>query len=87
MANSQLAAHSVLESVVLDGACDPLPAIQKGLRASSLDLVNRFVRTTFKPDRATVVIAGTKEAIGQIHGLRQDEANGSESGAPPTVNR
>ncbi len=80
MANSQLAAHSILESVVLDGACDPLPLLQQGIRSSSLDSLNRFVRTTFKPDRATVVIAGTKQAIGQIHGLRQDEG-GTESGA------
>jgi predicted Zn-dependent peptidase len=80
MANSQLAAHSILESVVLDGACDPLPLLQQGIRSSSLDSLNRFVRTTFKPDRATVVIAGTKQALGQIHGLRQDEG-GTESSA------
>ncbi len=80
MANSHLAAHSILESVVLDGACDPLPLIQQGIRSSSLESLNRFVRTTFKPDRATVVIAGTKQSIGQIHGLRQDEG-GTESGA------
>ena len=75
-----LAAHSSLESVVLDGACDPLPLLQQGIRSSSLDSLNRFVRTTFKPDRATLVMAGTKQAIGQVHGLRQDEG-GTESGA------
>jgi zinc protease len=80
MANSQLAAHSILDSVVLDGACDPLPLVQQGIRSSSLDSLNRFVRTTFKPDRATLVVAGTKQAIGQVHGLRQDEG-GTESGA------
>ncbi len=80
MASSQLAAHSILESVVLDGACDPLPLLQQGIRASTLDSLNRFVRTTFKPDRATLVIAGTKEAIGQVHGLKQDDG-GTESGA------
>jgi zinc protease len=80
MANSQLAAHSILDSVVLDGACDPLPLVQQGIRSSTLDSLNRFVRTTFKPDRATLVIAGTKQAIGQVHGLRQDEG-GTESGA------
>lgn len=81
MANSQLAAHSILDSLVLDGACDPLPLVQQGIRSSTLDSLNRFVRTTFKPDRATLVIAGTKQAIGQVHGLRQDEG-GTESGAP-----
>lgn len=85
MANSQLAAHSILDSVVLDGACDPLPLVQQGIRSSTLDSLNRFVRTTFKPDRATLVIAGTKQAIGQVHGLRQDEG-GTESGAPGVNN-
>jgi len=85
MANSQLAAHSILESVVLDGACDPLPLLQQGIRSSTLDSLNRFVRTTFKPDRATVVVAGTKQAIGQVHGLRQDDG-GTESGGAPGAN-
>ncbi len=80
MSNSQLAARAALESVMLDGSCDPLPSIHQGIRAATLDKVNQFVRTTFKPDRATVVIAGTKQAIQQIHGVR-DESGTDISGS------
>jgi predicted Zn-dependent peptidase len=80
MANSQLAAHSILDSVVLMELAIRCLYVQQGIRSSTLDSLNRFVRTTFKPDRATLVIAGTKQAIGQVHGLRQDEG-GTESGA------
>ncbi len=80
MSNSQLAARATLESVMLDGSCDPLPSIHQGIRAATLDKANQFVRTTFKPDRATVVIAGTKQAIQQIHGVRDESGiNGSGS--------
>lgn len=73
MSNSQLAGRSVLESMVLDGQCDPLPSLLQGIKTSSPDSVNRFIRNTFRPDRASLVIAGTRQAIGQVHGLKQGE--------------
>jgi predicted Zn-dependent peptidase len=73
MSNSLLAGHSVLESLVLDGQCDPLPPLIQGIKDSSPDSVNRFIRGTFRPDRASLVIAGTRQAIGQVHGLKQSE--------------
>lgn len=73
MSNSLLAGHSVLESLVLDGQCDPLPPLIQGIKGSSPDSVNRFIRSTFRPDRASLVIAGTRQAIGQVHGLKQGE--------------
>ncbi len=83
MSNSQLAARAALESIMLNGACDPLPSIHQGIREATMDKVNQFVRTTFKPDRATVVIAGTKQAIQQIHGLRQDQSGIGGGASPP----
>lgn len=74
MSNSQLAARSILESLVLEGRDDPLPGLYAGIKSSTLESLNKFVRETFKPDRASLVIAGTKQAIGQVHGLKKDES-------------
>jgi len=74
MSNSQLAARSILESLVLEGRDDPLPGLYAGIKSSTLESLNKFVRETFKPDRASLVIAGTKQSIGQVHGLKKDES-------------
>jgi len=75
MSNSALAARSSLEALMLDHQADPLPELLTGIGLANVDTVNRFIRTTFKPDRSSVVIAGTKQSIGQVHGLRQDESS------------
>ena len=80
MANSHLAARSILESVVLCGQSDPLPELYAGIKGSSTESLNKFVRERFKPDRASLVIAGTKQVVGQVHGIRHDEPSGERSG-------
>lgn len=80
MGSGALAAHSILDGQVLSDKCDPLPDLLSGIKSSSLDSVNKFIRNTFKPDRASLVIAATKQAIGQVHGLKKEEGNESGRG-------
>lgn len=80
MANSHLAARSILESVVLCGQSDPLPELYAGIKDSSAESLNKFVRERFKPDHASLVIAGTKQVIGQVHGIRHEERSGERTG-------
>ncbi|MBS2010160.1 MAG: insulinase family protein [Cyanobacteria bacterium SZAS TMP-1] len=95
MSTSPLAARSSLEALMLDHQADPLPELLTGIGLANVDTVNRFIRMTFKPDRSSVVIAGTKQSIGQVHGLRQDEqsegpygsgAGGSSGGSSSSAN-
>lgn len=78
MSNSQLVGHTVLESLVLDDQLDPLPALMQGIKSSSPDSVNHFIHNTFRPDRASLVIAGSRQTIGQVHGLKQGEEAGAD---------
>ena len=64
----------LFRSLVLEGRDDPLPGLYAGIKSSTLESLNKFVRETFKPDRASLVIAGTKQSIGQVHGLKKDES-------------
>jgi predicted Zn-dependent peptidase len=82
MSNSPLAARTSLEALMLDNQADPLPELLTGIGLANLDIVNRFIKTTFKPDRSSLVIAGTKQAIGQVHGLKQDEVSPEVPAAP-----
>jgi predicted Zn-dependent peptidase len=49
------------------------------LRSSTLDNLNKFIHSDFKPDQATLVVAGTKETMRSIHGTK---SNGSTDGRP-----
>ncbi|MBX9940061.1 MAG: insulinase family protein [Candidatus Obscuribacterales bacterium] len=72
MSNSHLAARTILETLVLSNQPNPLPELTAGIKAVSLDGLNKFIKEKFKPERASLVVAGTKQTIGQIHGLKQD---------------
>jgi zinc protease len=74
MANAELASRFVLESLLLGGKVNVLPELQEAVRHASTDSVNQFIKTSFRPDRASVVMAGTAQSIGQVHGLKSDEA-------------
>jgi predicted Zn-dependent peptidase len=39
------------------------------IRNASLDSVNHFVRNDFRPEQATLVVAGTRESIRNVHGV------------------
>lgn len=72
MSNSHLAARTILETLVLSNQPNPLPELTAGIKAVSLEGLNKFIKEKFKPERASLVVAGTKQTIGQIHGLKQD---------------
>ena len=82
MSNAQLSARSILESIVLEGKGDPLPVIYAGFKSASLDKLNKYIQTTFNPEKASLVIAGTKQSAGQVHGT---STSGSANAAPSST--
>jgi zinc protease len=84
MSSSPLAARTSLDALMLDHQADPLPELLTGIGLANVDTVNRFIRVTFKPDRSSLVMAGTKQAIGQVHGIKEEEA--SSEGGPARIN-
>ncbi len=82
LSSSPLAARTSLESLVLDRQADPLPQLLTGIGLANTETVNRFIKVTFKPDRSSLVMAGTKQAITQVHGIKQDEMGAEGSTAP-----
>lgn len=73
MANAELAARTTLESLLLENKVDPLPELIDGVKQATVEKLNRFITDVFRPNRASLVIAGTKQAIGQVHGIGREE--------------
>jgi zinc protease len=96
LSSSALAAHTSLDALMLDHQADPLGELLTGIGLANVEAVNRFIKVSFKPDRSSLVIAATRQAIGQVHGLKQDEpssegthinSSGQNTGSTSTINR
>jgi len=61
--NLSLAAQDNLEAALLGGEPPYLSRVLSNVRGASLESVNKLIRTTFKPDQATLVVAGTGQSL------------------------
>lgn len=72
MANLESLNKFELEGLVQRREPDPLAKDLSAVRAASLDSVNKFIFGAFKPDQATLVVAGSRQLIKQIHPVRPE---------------
>ncbi|HEY9716954.1 MAG TPA: insulinase family protein [Trichormus sp.] len=67
--NTEQAATTCLNAELAGAKPDSLTNEIEDIRNASLDSVNHFVRNDFRPEQATLVVAGTRESIRNVHGV------------------
>jgi predicted Zn-dependent peptidase len=66
MPNLSAAAKSVLDAALERAEGDFVGELLMKIANADSDSVNRFIRNVFRPDQATLVVAGDKQAIKQV---------------------
>lgn len=66
MSNLDAVCRATMESFEERDELSPLAKTAAAIRGATLDSVNRFILTNFKPDQAAVVVAGNKQVIHQV---------------------
>jgi predicted Zn-dependent peptidase len=66
MSTIDAAADNVLESILQGGEPDFLARILAGIKGATADSVNKLIRTTFRPDLASLVVAGSDQSIAAV---------------------
>jgi predicted Zn-dependent peptidase len=64
------ASRSILETSLANEHASYLPDITLKVRSTTLDGINKFIKTEFKPDQASLVIAGTRQAMHDVGSVR-----------------
>ena len=77
LSNDTEAAKSILDGSIHGNGKLFYSELAGKLRSCTLDNLNKFIRSEFKPDQATLVVAGTKETLRSVHGTRSNGANGA----------
>jgi len=54
---------NILDSVLQGGDPDYLARVMAGIKTATTESVNKLIRNTFKPDQASLVVAGSGQAI------------------------
>lgn len=67
MSNISDISKSILESSITGASPDIMQHTLKQLRALTLTTVNKFIKEEFKPDLSSTIVAGTRQAIRDVH--------------------
>jgi zinc protease len=67
MANLETLSKFYLEGLLQRREPEPFAKVAAAIRAASLDSVNKFIMSGFKPDQAALVVAGNRQLIKQVH--------------------
>lgn len=78
-------ARNELDLAQHGGTVDGYAAVMSNLRNTSVDSVNRVIRTAFKPEQSTLVVAGSAQSIRAVRTNGTDSPAGS-TGAARTNN-
>jgi predicted Zn-dependent peptidase len=68
LSNDTDAARSILDASIHSNGKLFYNELAGKLRAVTADSLNKFIRSDFKPDQATLVVAGTRETLKSMHG-------------------
>lgn len=82
MSTTDDSAEFILECSLAGAAPDCLPVWLSYIRSAQLDAINRFIKTTFRPDLSSLVIAGSRKSIGQVRAASVKESPSSQSRPP-----
>ncbi len=66
MSTIDAVADNVLASVLQDGEPDYLFRMLASVRTASVESINRIIRSIFKPDQASLVVAGSSQTISAL---------------------
>ncbi len=82
MSSTDDAAEFILECSLAGAAPDCLPVWLSYIRGAQLEGINRFIKTTFRPDLSSLVIAGNRKSIGQVRAASVKESPSSQARTP-----
>lgn len=82
MSSTDDSAEFILECSLAGAAPDCMQAWQAYIRNAQLEAVNRFIKTTFRPDLSSLVIAGSRKSIGQVRAASVKESPSSKAQPP-----
>ncbi|HEY9773593.1 MAG TPA: insulinase family protein [Planktothrix sp.] len=82
--NSQQAADSCLEAVEAGATPNYLETELDDIQNASFDAVNRFLHTEFKPEQATLVVAGDRQTSRDVHGVSLIDTDTKHFGSDAT---
>jgi len=74
MSNLESLSKFYLEGLLQRKEPEPFGKIASAIRAATLDSVNKFIMSGFKPDQAAVVVAGNRQLIKQVHPVHPEAA-------------
>lgn len=82
MSSTDDSAEFILECSLAGAAPDCMQSWQVYIRNAQLEAVNRFIKTTFRPDLSSLVIAGSRKSIGQVRAASVKESSSSKAQPP-----
>lgn len=68
MANTTEAAKTSLDASLQGAPADYVTTLLSDIRATTPDSINKYIRTDFKPEQASLVVAGPRQAIRDLRG-------------------
>jgi zinc protease len=68
MANTTEAAKTSLDASLQGAPADYVTTLLSDIRATTTDSINKYIRTDFKPEQASLVVAGPRQAIRDLRG-------------------
>lgn len=79
MSNLEALGKFYLEGLLQRREPEPFSKVATAIRSASLEAVNKFILSGFKPDQAALVVAGNRQMIKQLHPVRAEAAPATEA--------
>lgn len=79
MSNLEALGKFYLEGLLQRREPEPFSKVATAIRSASLEAVNKFILSGFKPDQAALVVAGNRQMIKQLHPVRAEAPAATEA--------